>query len=705
MLSLNISSYSKPSEYQLSELPKPSLVDKKDVIVRVYAASINPIDVKRASGALKLAVKDEFPYKIGYDCAGVVTETGQDVQRFQVGDAVYIRLPEVYRGSCSEIVRCSEDQLGAKPPSLSFEEAASIPLAAMTALQALRQYRGDLTGWTVFVPAGLSGTGLFACQLAKHVFHAGKVITTVSTAKVAKLKEYLGEGTIDQVIDYTKSDPRDVIEHGTVDLLFDTVGLAMECLCLMRPKTSRLISVSTLPSGDQLQESSLLKLPHDPVIPFPFRMALNVLDRIRRLRAYRYSTEYSYMFLQSSGKDLEELTRYVEEGKLRTVVGTTVDLRDIEAVRQACEVVYNGRGGLGKLVIRVLTLKARKNISLVTGASGFIASHVVQQLLEKGNTAHATVRSTKNERKIKHLLDMQEKWPGKLTLFEADLLMAGSFEAPMKGCSVVYHIASPFFIENKIRDGQREVVDPALKGTQHVLDAVQKCESVKVVVVTSSVAAIFGDNADVLEMKDKTLSPDYFNTTSTANYNAYPYSKVLAEKEAWRLYNAQPRPRWKLVTINPGLVLGPSLSPTSDSGSLSLLDQLLRGQLFFGVPDMWFAIVDVREVATAHIQAVEVPDAEGRYILADSKTHSFVELARILRSTTQSCWIPTNKLPNVLVRMSGPVLGLSQKWLRLNLGIPFDIDNRASIDQLKVVYRPLEETLSDHYQSWKHAQA
>ena len=82
-------------------------------------------------------------------------------------------------------------------------------------------------------------------------------------------------------------------------------------------------------------------------------MALNLLDQIRKWRACRYSTEYSYMFLESSGKDLEELKGYVDDGRLRTVVGTTVDLRDIEAVRRGCEVVYNGRGGLGKLVIRV----------------------------------------------------------------------------------------------------------------------------------------------------------------------------------------------------------------------------------------------------------------------------------------------------------------------------------------------------------------
>lgn len=343
--------------------------------------------------------------------------------------------------------------------------------------------------------------------------------------------------------------------------------------------------------------------------------------------------------------------------------------------------------------------------SLVTGASGFIASHVVQQLLESGEQVHATVRSTKNERKIKHLLDMQERWPGMLNLFEADLLVAGSFEAAMKGCSVVYHIASPFFIENKIRDGQKEVVEPALKGTQHVLDAVQKCETVRLVILTSSVAAIFGDNADVLEMENKTLSSRYFNSSSSVAYNAYPFSKVSAEKEAWKLCETQPTPhRWKLVTINPGLVMGPSLSPSSESGSLSLLDQLLRGELLFGVPDMWFATVDVREVATAHIQAAQNPNSHGRYILAHSKTQSFVEIARILRSITQSFRIPKNTLPNALVRVLGPMLGLSQKYLRLNMGIPFDIDNRPSLDELEIVYRPLEETLADHYLSWKSNQ-
>lgn len=159
----------------------------------------------------------------------------------------------------------------------------------------------------------------------------------------------------DQVIDYKIFDPRDVIEHGTVDFLFDTAGLAMELLCLMRPGSSRIISVSTLPSGNQLQASPLLELAPRPTIPFPIRMGLNLLDQVRKFRARRYKTEYSYLFLKATGKDLDELRQYIEDGRLRTVVGTVVDIRDTEAVQKACEVVYSGQGGLGKLVISIAT--------------------------------------------------------------------------------------------------------------------------------------------------------------------------------------------------------------------------------------------------------------------------------------------------------------------------------------------------------------
>ncbi|KAL3447432.1 chaperonin 10-like protein [Aspergillus insuetus] len=139
MLSIGINSHTKPSEYQLLEFPQPEITDQTDVLIKVHAASI------------------------GYDAAGAVTAPGPGVTRFRVGDAVYVRLPESHRGAWTEFAVCPERFIALKPPSLSFDKAATMPLAAMTAYQVLKKYDSDLSGKTVFVPAGLGGTGLFAC--------------------------------------------------------------------------------------------------------------------------------------------------------------------------------------------------------------------------------------------------------------------------------------------------------------------------------------------------------------------------------------------------------------------------------------------------------------------------------------------------------------------------------------------------------------
>ncbi|KAJ5610447.1 alcohol dehydrogenase [Penicillium lagena] len=123
-------------------------------------------------------------------------------------------------------------------------------------------------------------------------------------------------------------------------------------------RVSELTRQSLVNSKDMVvRASSLMNLPHRPIIPFPFRMGLDLLDQIRKVSARRYKTEYSYMFLDPTGKNLDELTQYVEAGRLRTVVGTIVGTRDIEVVQKACEVVHSAWGGLGKLVVRVSTLE------------------------------------------------------------------------------------------------------------------------------------------------------------------------------------------------------------------------------------------------------------------------------------------------------------------------------------------------------------
>ncbi|OQE12843.1 hypothetical protein PENFLA_c061G09408 [Penicillium flavigenum] len=354
MLSINIPKHTTPDQYELGEVPALAVEQPTDILIKVHAASINPIDVKKASGATKMVLKDSFPYKIGYDCAGTVQDTGTQVTRFKVGDEVFVRLPECQRGSWSEIARSTEDFVALKPKGISMADAASIPLASMTALQALRGYEGDLEGKTVFIPAGLGGTGMFACQLAKKIFKAGKVITTVSTSKVPKVKELLGEGIVDEIIDYRKSDPMTVIPPKSVDFIFDTMGSAMEYLSLVR-QGGAIVTVSILTSGDVLQNSSVMRRSPDKrdktIVPFPIRVGLNVMDRIRRARASRYGVKYSSIFLEPNATDLESIRQWVEAGKLRTIVGITAHFKDLQAVRGACQVVFDGKGSIGKSVI------------------------------------------------------------------------------------------------------------------------------------------------------------------------------------------------------------------------------------------------------------------------------------------------------------------------------------------------------------------
>ncbi|KAL3421154.1 NAD dependent epimerase/dehydratase [Phlyctema vagabunda] len=340
--------------------------------------------------------------------------------------------------------------------------------------------------------------------------------------------------------------------------------------------------------------------------------------------------------------------------------------------------------------------------ALVTGGSGYVGSQVVSRLLEDKQIVHTTVRSLANESKCRYLLEMEERYPGQLKIFEADLLVPGSFDTAMKGCSVVHHVASPFLLPEKIKDGESQLVKPALEGTRNVLASVNITESVSRVVMTSTIGAIFGDYIDVLEMTNQTLSEDYFNTTSSVTNNPYHYSKVIAEKEAWAISQAQKR--WSLVCINPGMVLGPSLAGSSDSGSLFLLDEMLKGYFFYGMPNLSLATVDVREVAQAHLAAAQTPGAHGRYILCDVEMASFVRISRVLRSYhRRPCLLPRHQIPDVLVRAIGPLFGLSQGYMRAHLGVRFTCDNHRSIQGLGITYRPLEETLRDHYESWSRA--
>ncbi len=155
---------------------------------------------------------------------------------------------------------------------------------------------------------------------------------------------------------------------------------------------------------------------------------------------------------------------------------------------------------------------------MVTGASGYIAGWIVKYLLEAGHTVHGTVRDPDKASSVAHLHRMAEASPGTLKLFKADLLDADSFDAPMQGCDVLMHTASPFVLDG-FTDANEALVRPAVEGTRNVLNAANRCETLKRVVLTSSVASVYGDGTD---MKGKSAFTEAdWNTSSSVNHNPY----------------------------------------------------------------------------------------------------------------------------------------------------------------------------------------
>ena len=326
---------------------------------------------------------------------------------------------------------------------------------------------------------------------------------------------------------------------------------------------------------------------------------------------------------------------------------------------------------------------------LVTGGGGYIASWILRYLLEDGRTVRATVRS-KSPEKTGHLTRLAEGSPGTLELFEADLTRAGSFDEAMAGCELVMHTASPFFIE-KSKDPEKELIGPARDGTRIVLEGANRTASVKRIVLTSSVAAVMGDAADIKNIQGDSFTEEHWNESSDLSHNPYPFSKTLAEREAWKIVEAQDR--WDLLVINPSFVLGPALSDRSDSTSVNFMRDMVNGRFATGCPPFYFGVVDVRDVARAHILAGFTPGASGRHITS-ADTVPFLDMANILREKYGSQYkIPKKQVPAFMLYLIGPLFGLSWKYVARNAGIAYRMDNSYSKKDLGLEYRPIKETL------------
>ncbi|MEO8074856.1 MAG: NAD-dependent epimerase/dehydratase family protein [Acidobacteriota bacterium] len=323
----------------------------------------------------------------------------------------------------------------------------------------------------------------------------------------------------------------------------------------------------------------------------------------------------------------------------------------------------------------------------VTGASGFVAAHIVRELLERGYRVRGTVRNAVQAGKYGFLTSL----PGageRLELVGADLLTAGAYDAAVAGCDIVIHTASPYLVN--VADPQRDLVDPAVKGTLNVLQSARSA-GVRRVVLTSSIAAICDE-----PVEGKVLTEADWNERSSLERNPYYFSKVSAERAAWKFVDERAA-GFDLVAINPFMVVGPSIGPGLNVSNAIFRD-LLTG-VFPAIMNLAWGFVDVRDVATAHVAAIEHVDATGRYICAGDVL-TMKEVIAILRDAGYGAGSKLPRLP-----LTSPIGDLAIKllsytqprgsgsYLRTHVGKVMRYDNGKIRRDLGVHFRPARESL------------
>ena len=260
---------------------------------------------------------------------------------------------------------------------------------------------------------------------------------------------------------------------------------------------------------------------------------------------------------------------------------------------------------------------------LVTGASGYIASHIVKQLLARGDVrVRGTVRSLKDEKKAQLLRDLVPDARYPLELVEAELLNEESWKEAVKGCSHVYHVASPFPAAQP-RD-ENDLIRPAVEGTLNVLKACSEDGNVKRVVLTSSIAAV--SNGLNGENGKEYTEADWSNEADCAPYEK---SKLKAERAAWDFVEKlEEGKKFELAVINPSAVIGPFAYP-ANSTSVGIIVTIL-GNKMPALPHLYMPLVDVRDVAACHIAAMEKPEAAGNRYIAYAKSMWMKEVADVI---------------------------------------------------------------------------
>lgn len=308
MKAVRIHSFGGPEVLVYEDAPRPKPA-AGEVLVKVHASSLNPVDGAMRAGHLQGMLQLQLPMTPGFDLAGVIEALGEGVNGFTIGDAVYGFSNMLRQGAYAEYAVLSASELARKPAGISFGEAASLPLAGLTAWQGLFTHGGLQAGQTVLIHGAGGGVGSLAVQLA--LAKGARVLATASSGKIALLHE-LG---VHQAIDYTTSKFEHVARN--VDLVFDAVGAEIERSFAVLKKGGKYVSPAVQP---------------DPAL------------------ATKYGVSANFMLVQANQNDLNQLSSLVEAGKLQPIVSEIVPLAEIIRAHELLE-----RGHLrGKIAIQVI---------------------------------------------------------------------------------------------------------------------------------------------------------------------------------------------------------------------------------------------------------------------------------------------------------------------------------------------------------------
>lgn len=327
-----VKKYSKKDALQLVDVAVPSVKDN-DVLVEIHASGLNLLDSKIKTGEFKLILPYKLPIILGHDVAGVVIKVGKNVAKFKVGDEVYSRVADFRIGTLSEFIAIDEQDFAMKPKNISMEEAASIPLVALTAWQALIEKGNLKKGQKIFIQAGSGGVGTVAIQLAKHLG------ATVATTASEKSFEFLKKLGADVLIDYKTQDFESLLKDYDLVLNSQDAKTLEKSLNILKPH-GKAISISGPPTADLAIERGA---------PWFVKIILNLISSGIRKKAKKQNVDYAFLFMRAEGGQLSQITKLIESGIIKPVVDKVFPF---EQTNEALAYVESGRAK-GKVVVKM----------------------------------------------------------------------------------------------------------------------------------------------------------------------------------------------------------------------------------------------------------------------------------------------------------------------------------------------------------------